>query len=80
MTNDIGWNIVNDALEKPNEEAAVQHLVDNIENLPEDVKNRLRLSLLEKSLRDDSNLLEQTSDLLEAIVEAKKQFDAKKTS
>jgi hypothetical protein len=72
--------IIEEALEQPDEEAVVQYLVDRADQLSEDVRNRLMLSVLSKALGDEAARKERMADLLEAIVEAKKQVDQKSQS
>lgn len=71
MTDDT--KILEEALGQPDEAAAVQYLVDRADQLSEEVRNRLMLSLLSRSLQNDTELKNQSAELLESIAEALKQ-------
>lgn len=69
--------IIEEALDQPDEEAAVQYLIDRAGQLSEEVRNRLMLSVLSKTLEDEAKRKERAAELLESILEAKRQVDLK---
>jgi hypothetical protein len=71
MTDDT--KILEEALEQPDEIAAVQYLVDRADQLSDEVRNRLMLSMLSRTLQDEAKLKSESAELLESIAEALKQ-------
>jgi hypothetical protein len=75
---DRARTIIEEALGKLTEEEVVTHLVQHVDELPEEVKHRLRLSLLEKTLRGDTERKNRIATFLEAVAEAMKKAGIKK--
>ena len=76
MITDDAEKIIREALTLGDEQSANEHLIANVDKLPEEVQNRLRLSVLENAFRTSAEQKTTAADFLEVVVNAKTQADA----
>jgi hypothetical protein len=77
MIDDQAKKIIEEALEKPDADAGISHMIENIDKLPEDVRAQLTLSVLGNAFQDEADRMNRATDALESIVEAIKTEDSK---
>jgi len=70
--------VVRAALDQPDDDATIKYLLDHADELPIEVKNRLAISIIGKSLQDGARAMNETSDFIEMLVQAQKAAETKK--